>query len=290
MGPEVVVDLECPLGEGPLWHPIERRLYWLEYVRGHIYRYDPASGSHEKIYEGRRVAGFTFQADGGLLLFMDGPSVATWRDGELAYIIEDLPGEPEMHFNEALADPRGRVFSGTVPDDQSRMTEKVGKLYRLDLDGTVTAVADGIGISNGLGFTPDGRRMYYTDSSERVIYLFDYDVESGDISNRREFVRTSPDGGFPDGMTVDAEGYVWSARWDEWSLYRHAPDGTVERRIRFPARKVSSVTFGGKDYSDIYVTTAGGDHRNGEGIRAGALFRLNVGIRGRPEHFSRVLL
>ena len=113
---------------------------------------------------------------------------------------------------------------------------------------------------------------------KRVIYLFDYDVESGDISNRREFVRTSPDGGFPDGMTVDAEGYVWSARWDEWSLYRHAPDGTVERRIRFPARKVSSVTFGGKDYSDIYVTTAGGDHRNGEGALAGALFRLNVGI------------
>ena len=287
---EVAVDLQCPLGEGPLWHPVEQRLYWLEYVGGRLYCYDPASGSHEKIYEGRPVAGFTFQADGGLLLLMDGPSAAIWRDGDLSYIIEGLPGERAMHFNEALADPRGRVFSGTVPDDQSRMAERAGKLYRLDVDGTVTAVADGIGISNGLGFTPDGMGMYYTDSSERIIYLFDYDEDSGEISNRREFVRTSPDGGFPDGMTVDAEGYVWSARWDEWSLYRHTPDGTVERRIRFPARKVSSVTFGGEDYSDIYVTSAGGDQRNGEGERAGALFRLNVGIRGRPEHFSRVLL
>ena len=290
MEPEVAVDLQCPLGENPLWHPVEQRLYWLEYVRGRLYRYDPASCSHEKVYEGRPVAGFTFQADGGLLLLMDGPNAAIWRDGDLRYVIEGLPGERAMHFNEALADPRGRVFSGTVPDDQSRMTEKAGRLYRIDLDGTVTAVADGIGISNGLGFTPDGRQMYYTDSSERVIYLFDYDEDSGEIANRREFVRTSPGGGFPDGLTVDAEGYVWSARWDEWSLYRHAPDGAVERRICFPAKKVSSVTFGGADYSDIYVTSAGGDERNGDGAWAGALFRLNVGIRGRPEHFSRILL
>ena len=290
MAPEVVADYSCPLGEGPLWHPVEKRLYWLDYVRGHLYRYDPASGSHEQVYEGPRAAGFTFQADGGLLLLMDGPGVATWRSGELSYIIQGLPGEPDMHFNDALADPRRRVFTGTVPDDQSRMVDKLGSLYRLDTDGTITPVADGIGISNGMGFTADGKQMYYTDSYAQVIYLFDYDVDSGDISNKRVFVETPPDGGFPDGMTVDAEGYVWSARWDDWSLYRYGPDGAEERRIRFPAKKVSSVTFGGEDYSDIYVTTAGGDQKNGEGSQAGALFRLNVGTRGRQEHFSRVLL
>jgi D-xylonolactonase len=288
--PEVVVDLSCQLGEGPLWHPVEKRLYWLDYPMGRIYRYDPASGGHELAFQGARTAGFTFQADGGLLLFMDGPSVAILHDGELSYVFEGLPDEAGMHFNDALADPKGRVFSGTVPNDRSRIADKVGKLYRLDTDGSATPVADGIGISNGMAFTPDGKQMYYTDSYTRTIYMFDYDEDSGEISNRRVFVKTAPDGGLPDGMTVDAEGYVWSARWDEWVLCRFAPDGTEERRIRFPAKKVSSVTFGGADYSDIYVTTAGGDQRNGEGASAGALFRLKVGIRGRQEHFSRVSL
>ena len=288
MEPEVVADRSCPLGEGPLWHPIERRVYWLDYVRGELYKYDPATRSHEKLYEGRRVGGFTFQADGGLLLLMDGPSVATWRDGVLEYVFEGLPGERDAHFNDGIADPAGRVFSGTVPNDQSRAAERLGRLYRLDAGATTTLLLDGIGISNGLGFAPDGKQMYYTDSYARQIYVFDYDVDTGNISNKRVFVETPPTDGVPDGMTVDAEGYVWSARWDGWALHRYAPDGTEDRRIRFPAKKVSSLTFGSDDLTDIYVTTAGGDDKEHEGEGAGALFRVEAGIRGRPEFYSRI--
>jgi sugar lactone lactonase YvrE len=169
-----------------------------------IYRYDPASGGHELVFEGTRTAGFTFQADGGLLLFMDGPSVAILQDGKLSYVFEGLPGGSGMHFNDALADPNGRVFSGTVPDDRSRVADKVGRLYRLDTDSSATPVADGIGISNGMAFTPDGKQIYYTDSYARTIYMFDYDEDSGEISNSRVFVKTKPDGGLPDGMAVDA--------------------------------------------------------------------------------------
>jgi len=169
--------------------------------------------------------------------------------------------------------------------------EHPGTLYRLDPDGSIRPVEWNVGTSNGLGFTPDGRGLYYTDTGARVIYLYDYSPETGEISHRRVFLRLGPDDpGGPDGMTVDAEGYVWSARWNGGALYRYAPDGREVLRVPFPARKVSSVTFGGADYTDIYVTTALREDRSVEGPGAGALFRLRAGVRGVPEFLSAVHL
>ncbi len=283
MEPVPIADYQCETGEGPLWHPMERRIYWADIPRGRLFRYDPATGEHEQFYEGEVVGGFTIQADGALLLFMARGAVAVLRDGALDYVIDELPQERDGRFNDVAADPAGRVFCGTMP-----VGGRLGKLYRLDLDGSITPVVDGVDISNGIGFTPDERRMYYTESTARRIYLYDYDRGSGAISNRSVFLETPDDGTIPDGMTVDAEGYVWSARWNGSSLYRYTPDGTEERRVRFPARKVSSAVFGGEDLTDIYVTTAGGQNKAEEGEGAGALFRLNLGIRGKPEFLSRI--
>jgi len=280
---ELIADYNCVTGEGPLWHPDEQRLYWADIPAGRMFRYEPASGKHEQFYEGEVVGGFTIQEDGALLLFMAKGAVAIWRDGELEYVIEDIPDERESRFNDVIVDPEGRVFCGTMPTK-----DRLGRLYRLDTDGTITKLLDEIGCSNGMGFTPDREQMYYTDSPKREIYLFDYDQNTGDITNQRVFVQTPEGEGVPDGMTVDAEGYVWSARWDGNCLVRYSPDGTENLRIDFPAKKVSSVTFGGEDYTDIYVTTAGGDNKEKEGSGAGALFRLNLGIRGVPEFPSKI--
>ena len=283
MEPELIADYQCETGEGPLWHPMERRLYWADIPRGRLFRYDPATGEHEQFYEGEVVGGFTIQADGALLLFMARGAVAVLRDGTLDYVIDELPQERDGRFNDVAADPAGRVFCGTMP-----VGGRLGTLYRLDLDGSITPVVDGVDISNGIGFSPDERKMYYTESAARRIYLYDYDRGSGAIANRSVFLETPDDGTIPDGMTVDAEGYVWSARWNGSSLYRYTPDGTEERRVRFPAKKVSSAVFGGEDLMDIYVTTAGGQNKAEEGAGAGALFRLSLGIRGKPEFLSRV--
>lgn len=283
MEPELIADYACVTGEGPLWHPDEQRLYWVDIPKGRLFRYEPASGQHEQCLEGEALGGFTIQADGALLLFMARGAVKIWRAGELTTVIDEIPDERSTRFNDVIADPAGRVFCGTMPT-----AERPGRLYRLDPDGTLTKLLDGIGCSNGMGFTLDRRQMYYTDSTAHEIYLFDYDQATGAITNRRVFARNAPEEGMPDGMTVDAEGYVWSARWDGGCLVRYAPDGTEERRIAFPARKVSSVTFGGPEYTDIYVTTAGGDNKAAEGWGAGALFRLNLGIRGLPEFRSRI--
>ncbi|SRR5579883_534434 len=283
--PELIADYQCVTGEGPLWHPDEKCLYWLDIPRGRIFRFDPATGTHEQVFEGDQIGGFTIQANGGLLLFMARGAVKIWRNGALTTVIEELPDERATRFNDVIADPVGRVFCGTM-----RTPERLGRLYRLDPDGRITKLLDGIGTSNGMGFTPDRKRMYYTDTPRREIYLFDYDRDTGAITNQRVFVHTpeDPAEGRPDGMTVDAEGYVWSARWDGGCLVRYAPDGTEDRRIRFPARKVSCPTFGGPDYGDLYVTTAGGDKKDENGPGAGALFRVRPGVRGVPEFRSRV--
>lgn len=281
--PELIADYQCVTGEGPLWHPGERRVYWVDIPTGRMFRYHPASGAHEQWYAGDVVGGFTIQDDGALLLFMARGAIKIWRAGQLTTVVEQIPGEEDSRFNDVCADPRGRVFCGTMATEAHP-----AKLYRLDLDGRLTPLLEGIGVSNGIGFTPDRTQIYYTDTRAREIYLFDYDEATGAIGNQRVFARTDPDAGLPDGLTVDAEGYVWSARWDGGRLVRYAPDGAEVQQIAFPAKKVSSVTFGGDDYTDMYVTTAGGTQKDTDGPGAGALFRLRLGIRGVPEFVSRI--
>lgn len=284
MEPELIADYQCVTGEGPLWHPDERRVYWVDIPRGRLFRFDPATGRHEQVYEGAEpLGGFTIQADGALLLFRARGVVELWRAGAIAPVLDEHPAERGTRFNDVIADPAGRVFCGTMGTP-----ERSGRLYRLDPDATLTELFDGVGVSNGLGFTPDRAGLYYTDSTPRTISRFDYDRAGGTLRNRRPFVHTPEGEGVPDGLTVDAEGYVWSARWDGGCLVRYTPDGREDRRVTFPARKVSSATFGGDDYGDLYVTTAGGDKKATDGPGAGALFRLRPGVRGVPEFRSRV--
>lgn len=283
MQPEMIADYACTVGEGPLWHPTEQKLYWVDILTGRMFRFDPAAGEHEQCYAGDVIGGFTIQDDGALLLFGARGAVKTWRDGQTETIIEEVPDERETRFNDVFADPEGRVYCGTMPTK-----ERLGRLYRLDPDRTLTLLLEGIRVSNGMGLTLDHKQLYYTDSGAKKIYLFDYDRATGAITNQRVFLDSTDQEGVPDGMTVDAAGNVWSARWDGSRLTQYAADGTEMQRISFPAKKVSSVIFGGPDYRDMYVTTAGGDKKEENGPGAGALFRLQLGIQGLPEFPSRI--
>ena len=288
MEPELIADYACEVGEGPLWHAQEQRLYWADIPAGRLFRYDPASGRHGLFHEGPVVGGFTIQADGSLLLFMEHGAVSVLRDGKLESVIESLPGEEENRFNDVIADPAGRVYCGTMAKADDETADRGGTLYRLDTDGTATAVADGVGISNGMAFTPDRKQMYYTDTLNWGIDVFDYDERTGAISNRREFARSGEDAGSPDGMTVDAEGNVWSARWGGSGAFKYSPGGEEIGKVELPTKAVSSVTFGGADYTDMYLTTANGHEKAENGPQAGALFRVKTGARGLPEFTSRI--
>ncbi|MBT3314301.1 MAG: SMP-30/gluconolactonase/LRE family protein [Anaerolineae bacterium] len=284
MPPKLITDQENQIGENPLWHPTEKRLYWTDIPTGRIFHYDPVTAETEQIYSGEIVGGFTFQADGGLLLFMACGKIAKWKDGKLETLIEEIPAERESRFNDVIADPQGRVFCGTMPS-----ATDLGRLYRLDPDRSLHLLLDGINISNGLGFTPDQKTLYYTESVARKIYKFDYDAESGQISNQRTWKEIPPNEGVPDGLTVDADGFIWSARWEGSAVYKYAPSGENVQKIEIPAQKVTSITFGCENLKNLYVTTAldgGTKEEAGEG--AGALFCIPDVGQGQKEYFSHI--
>jgi D-xylono/L-arabinono-1,4-lactonase len=284
MQPELIADGEFDTAENPLWHPAERRLYWTDIPRGKLFRLDPAADVWEECWHGEPVGGFTLQADGALLLFMARGAIARWHGGGVDYLRRETDGEQDGRFNDVIADPRGRVFCGTM-----RTSAHAGRLYRVDPDGSLHRILDGLGTPNGMGFTPDHKQMYFTDSHARRIYLFDYDEEKGALSGKRVWLEIPPDQGVPDGLTVDSQGFIWSARWNGSALYRYSPDAAEVDRIAFPARKVSSITFGGVSCDEAFITTAlAGGNRIAEGAGAGALFRLRPGVLGVPEFVSRV--
>lgn len=288
MNLERVVDCHNHTGEGPLWHPGEELLYWVDIPAGELYRYDPVTGGHELVYETATIGGFTIQADGSLLLFEDRGRVEVLDGGETTTVIDELPDETDSRFNDVIADSEGRVLCGTMPTP-----DRPGRLYRLDTDGSIETLRDDVDLPNGMGFSPDRETLYFAESEARLVRRFDYDRATGAIDEREPLLEIEGEE-IPDGLTVDAGGDVWVAFWNGGRIGRYAPDGTERERIPFPARKVSSLTFAGADYDVAYATTALGPgegpagSRAEEGDGAGAVFRFEPGVAGRPEFRSQI--
>lgn len=282
---ELVVDEPSGTGEGPLWNEAAQVLHWVDIPTGRLFAFDPAQSRNTLVYQhDGMIGGYTLQEDGSLLLFADRGQIMRLSEGKTEVIVDEIPAEREGRFNDVIADPRGRVFCGTMPTGND-----LARLYRLDPDGTLMLVFEDIGLSNGMGFSPDNAVLYHTDSNQRRIYRLDYNAESGAVSNRRVLVQTPDDGTVPDGMTVDREGTIWSARWNGRALYRYDAAGQLLGKVPFPVRKVSSIAFGGEDFGTAYVTTAGGENRGEvEGDKAGSLFRVNLGVQGRAPFRSRI--
>lgn len=284
---EMIADYACHTGENPIWHADEGVLYWLDIPQGRIFRYNPDLGQADRVLEGDVVGGVTIQEDGALLLFMEAGRVAILEDDRLTTVVKKRADEEGKRFNDVIATPSGTVFCGTLAYGDG----DTGSLYHLALDGTLTRVIDSVGIANGMGFSPDLAHFYFTDTvPARKIYRFRYDGEQNQLHEETVFSHLPEEDGFPDGLTVDADGYIWSARWDGGKVIRFTPSGEIDCEIEIPgARKVSSVTFGGRDYGDLYVTTAGGEDKGANGEHAGALFRIRSdSFRGRAEFRSGV--
>ncbi len=279
---ELAVPGTCHCGEGPLWHPDERCLYWTDIPNSTLFRYDPAADETDSYDTGSPVGGFTIHEDGRLLLFMAGCAVKLWDHGRMQTVIDGLAGEEGNGFNDVIADPAGRVYCGVVATEG-----RDGRVYRLDPDGGATVAIEGTRLANGMGFSPDLAHMYFSDSGTGEISVFDYDRATGELTNRRIVTKVDESEGVPDGMTVDSEGCLWSARWNGSCLVRMDPSGRVLQTIDLPVRQVSSVTFGGDDLQDIYITSAGGQDTAENGKLAGSIFRLVPGVRGKAEFRSR---
>lgn len=289
-----VVDVECSIGECPVWDERASRLYWTDIPNGLLHSYDPNSGRHRQVHEGRTLGAFTLQSDGSKLLFGGDRSVERLQDGATERIVDPDQGAPR--FNDVTADPAGGVFCGTMPE-----AGEGGRLYRLSSDGDLTVVFEDVGVPNGLGFSPDGTTLYFTESTSQRISRYDFDPDTADLSNRETLIEFRDETAYnempsnmfpvPDGLTVDAEGYVWSVLFGGEGLVRIAPDGTEDRRIELPVKTSTSLAFGGETYSDLYITTGRiGDRNLGEDDPgAGALYATRFAdVVGRKPRRSNV--
>lgn len=279
--PQVLVNRSCQLAENPFWDTDAQRFLWEDITGGAIWSHDPATGETVQLYDGPTVGGFTQEADGALLLFRSNDIVKLAADGSLSEVAKfSEPGN--TRFNDVIADPRGRVFAGTIGESPTS-----GGLYRYDPDGSMRRVITGTGCSNGMAFTANRKHFYWTCSTRKQIWIYDYDEATGEITNGRVWYQAEGDEGVTDGLTIDLDDNIWSARWGGSRVRKHAAgDGRVLDEIKFPVEKISSVIFGGADFDTMYLTTAGGDEKTS---LDGAIFTVQVpGVRGRAEFRSRL--
>ena len=291
----VIADYGDLCGEGPIWDVNSRRLYWTDITGQRFYSYDWATKQHRIVKEGFEVAGAAFNRAGGFVV-ANSSGIWLWDGaGEPRLVAEQADG-CKCQMNDCIADPAGRLLAGSYFYDPSK-DYPLGNLIRVDTDGTAHVIDEGIHLANGLGFSVDVRTLYFTDSAARTIYAYDYDSSTGIVRNRRAFVKVPATSGLPDGLTVDAEGFVWSAEWYGSRVVRYDPDGKIEREIPTPAKQTSSLAFGGPDLTDIFITSAGKSepmpimppgYDPSSGYFGGALYHLNLGIRGKAEFVANI--
>jgi sugar lactone lactonase YvrE len=289
---EPVGDVAAVLGEGPYWRPEDEALLWVDVVRGHLHMTRVQVG--ETITIELHTVSAAFPAVGGGFVTAGGHRLLlrATRPGEgwAGRIIAEAPARDGVRFNDASVDPAGRVWVGSMDIKEK---EPLGTLYRLDSGGTLTPVVKGATVSNGIGWSPDGTRMYYNDSPLRRIDMFDYDQATGEAYQGRMFADLSGAEGFPDGLTVDADGYVWVAMFAGGALRRFTPAGHQDAVIPLPVSQPTSCAFGGPGMADLFVTTAYRDlseaQRAAEPL-AGRLLRLRPGPVGLPSSATQAVI
>jgi sugar lactone lactonase YvrE len=248
---DIALRGEPDLGEGPTWDAGTGSLVWVDILGCAVHRFDPGPGTDEVTPVPQHVGAAKPRVGGGLVLNLrDGVGLLE-PSGELRWLAYwERKG---MRGNDAAVDPAGRLWAGTMRYDQR---PGGGFLARVHPNGKATVVLSEVSISNGIGWSPDERLMYYVDSPTRRIDVFDFETDTGDVRDRRPFTEIGDTDGVPDGLCVDADGCVWVAVHGGAQVRRYTPEGELDRTIDVPARQVTACCFGGSDLADLYVTTA----------------------------------
>jgi sugar lactone lactonase YvrE len=280
-----VLPWQATVGECPVWSSEEKRLYWIDIQGKQVHRFDPSTGTNETFHLPEIVTSIALRRSGGLVATLK-KHFAFFHPADqslqpLVGVELDLPGN---RFNDGKCDPAGRFWAGTM--DATHWSAAAGGLYRLDAEGISMRMQGDVVCGNGSGWSPDGRTMYYTESFRYALFAYDFDAGTGTLSRRRTFATIDRNGGgFPDGMTVDAEGCVWSNIVGLGQIHRFDPDGKLERIVALPVPRATDCTFGGTDGDTLYVTSAR-ETMTPEQLSAaplsGSLFAVDCDIPGLP--------
>ena len=271
------------LGEGPLWDVAEQKLYWVDIKRREVHRFDPATGNDEYWSTPEDVGSIAIREQGGLVLALaSGFYTFDLTTGQATPIVKPEPELTENRFNDGKPDRQGRFWAASSHDPENK---PMGFLYRLQADGRCDRMVDGLVVGNTLCWSPDNRTLYQGDSWQRTVWAWDFEPDSGDISNRRVFTTYAEGQGFPDGATVDADGTIWIAVWNGWRIDRFDPDGNLMNSIEMPVQCPTCPAFGGPNLDVMYVTSASNAITEPEKQPlAGAIFAItNIGVKGLAE-------
>ena len=280
--------IDANVGESPVWHPGEQRLYWIDIQGKQIHRFNPRTGADESFPLPQIVTCIQLCSAGGLVLTLRKNFAFFDPGNQHLEILQGVEGDlPENRFNDGKCDPQGRFWAGTM--DAVHWDKPSGNLYRMEGNLMVTKMQSQVICSNGSGWSPDSRTMYYTESFRYAIFAYDFDGTNGTIENRRMFAQISDEdrraGGFPDGMTVDADGFIWSNQVGVGKIVRYDPAGKIERIIQMPVPRATDCTFGGSDLETLYITSAQETMTPAQLQAAplsGSLFAVDVGVKGLP--------
>jgi sugar lactone lactonase YvrE len=276
----LAVDARATLGEGPRWDTDRGLLWWVDILAGAVHAYRPSVGGRRTLEIGGLVGAVALRASGGLVAALADRVVSLDPGtGAIDELVAFAP-DPALRSNDAACDPAGRLWVDRTAIDE---TPGAASLIRIDVDRRREVMLDGLTMANGMDWSPDGRTMYFTDSTWGEVRAYPFDPTSGRMGEASIRMRL-PDDGLPDGLTVDTDGCLWVAQWGAGRVVRLAPDGEVLGQVRLPVANVSSCTFGGADLGDLYITTA----REGLALpelerqpEAGGLWRCRPGVRGR---------
>lgn len=280
---ERVLSIQNTLGEGACWNPDEQVIYWVDIYKQCFHRMDPTTGIPETFEVGTEIGVLRIRDSGGLVMGTK-KGFAFWdQQNGIKFINNPEPDKPYNRFNDGAVDGKGRFWANTMCDPNSKSPNPEGSLYRLDPDLSVHKMETDLMLPNGMGWSPDQKTMYLTNSPLHVIYAYDFDLETGTISNRRSFINTPESEGVPDGLTIDTDGYLWSARWGAGKICCYDPRGKLTREIQVPAPHPTSTSFGGKYLNELYITSARTELTAEQKINypeAGDLFCLKTSSKG----------
>jgi sugar lactone lactonase YvrE len=277
------MDTKAVLGEGPRWDAENDRLLWVDIDAGELHLLDPASGADRALPLGSKVCAAAPAAGGTVLAALaDRLVLVDPTDGSQRPLARIPHRRSGMRLNDGVCDSAGRFWVGSMAEDEE---PDLAALYRLDPDGTLQTVVTGISLSNGIGWSPDERTMYYIDSPTQRVDVFDFDAASGSLAGRRPFIEIPPEDGLPDGLAVDHEGALWVALFGGAKVRRYLPDGTLDRQVDLPTENVTACCLGGPDRRRLFITTASCQlpaERLAQQPLAGSLFALDVDVPGPP--------
>jgi L-arabinonolactonase len=285
--PTVALDCRNDLGESIVWDNRSERLWWVNIHAREIWGWSPGGGSEPVVDRlDRRVGALGLRQTGGLALALeDGFATYAAGSGVLDGFVAVEADLPTTRLNDGRIDPRGRFVCGGM--DEGAPQRHISAVYSHGGGGAPRSIIQDVGCSNSICWSPDGSVLYFTDMPTRRIDAFDYDLETGAVSNRRTFVDLGREPGLADGSTVDAEGCLWNAQWGGGKVVRYTPDGKIDREIRLPVTNPTCLCFGGPALEILYITTArfGLDDKTlVNEPHAGSVFALKPGVTGLPEH------